>query len=469
MKQFDKNPIIISDKDIIYPIYQDTIIDTKLCEQLDFDVNSIVDKELNSVTVVYTLGKLKCNKLIFLGLGNRDSISTFKMYHAFKKVSTKINTPSCFYAKSAVTKSIDIYKVVELFCEVYWSKVYKQKDDLKKENELVDVDIFTTDDVSSSIQKAMSYAKGIYLSKKLANTPSNLMTPSHLVEESIKLAKQYSFEYTILDKDALIKMGAGGILSVNQGSDLPAYMICLKYTGDTNNSNYTALIGKGITFDTGGYNIKPNSFGMKYDMCGAADVLGTMQIIGELKPKVNVYAIIPTTENLINGSAYKPEDVITTLSKKTVEIVSTDAEGRLILCDAITYAQSLPNVNRIIDIATLTGACVASLGNVHAGIFSNNDDFYGEFEKVLKQSDEKGWRLPIDDEYFKMLDSNTADMKNSSRKAGGGASVAAVFLKQFINKNVQWIHIDIAGVANSENEGATGTMVRTLANFLSKS
>ena len=240
-------------------------------------------------------------------------------------------------------------------------------------------------------------------------------------------------------------------------------MICLKYTNA--DTPYTAVIGKGLTFDSGGYNLKGNSLGMKYDMCGGADVLGVMKTLGALKAKANVYGIIPTTENLVSGKAYKPQDVITTLSGKTVEIISTDAEGRLILCDAITYAQQL-GATQLIDLATLTGACVSALGDIYTGVFSNDDEYYQEFDKAMKESDEKGWRLPIDEEYFAKLKSHSADFKNSVGKAGAGASVAANFLEAFVEEGTKWIHLDIAGTADNDGTAATGAMVRSVVNMV---
>ena len=290
------------------------------------------------------------------------------------------------------------------------------------------------------------------------------MTPKLLAKEAKEVAERYHMDCHILWKKELEDCHAGGILAVNQGSDEEPCMIVLNYQGN-GNAPYTSLVGKGITFDSGGYNIKSNSYGMKYDMCGAADVLGAIEILAAAKSKCNVYAIIPATENLINGTAYKPQDVITTMSNKTIEIVSTDAEGRLILCDAITYAQTLPQVERIVDIATLTGACVGALGDEYAGIFSNDDAFYQSFQSALDQSDEKGWRLPLDEAYFKKLKSNSADLKNSAGKPGAGASVAANFLQAFVNDGIKWIHIDIAGVSDHPEKGATGKMIRSLVHF----
>ena len=292
------------------------------------------------------------------------------------------------------------------------------------------------------------------------------MTPADLAKEAKKLAKKYGMECEILDKDTLEEMGAGGILAVNQGSKVPACMICLKYHGG--DGPYKAVVGKGLTFDAGGYSIKHSSVGMKYDMCGGADVLGIMQILAATKAKVNVYGIVPSTENLINGKAYKPQDVIKTLSGKTVEIISTDAEGRLILCDGLTYVQRF-GVTHVIDLATLTGACVRALGSSYTGVFANDDAFYQVFEEAMQESDEKGWRLPLDDEYFEQLKSNSADFTNSAREAGtAGASVAAGFLSQFIEDGVKWIHLDIAGTADNNGKAATGAMIRSVVNVLQK-
>ena len=264
-------------------------------------------------------------------------------------------------------------------------------------------------------------------------------------------------------KAQLEDMKAGGILSVNQGSDIPAYMIVLKHNGDGDNA-YKAVIGKGLTFDSGGYNLKGNSYGMKYDMCGGADVLGIMKILAGIQAKTNVYGIIPVTENLVNGKAYKPQDVITTLSGKTVEVVSTDAEGRLILCDAITYAQRL-GASHLIDLATLTGACVAALGDVYTGVFANDDAYYQEFEQAMKAADEKGWPLPMDDEYLEKLQSNSADFKNGPMTFGGEASGAACLLNEFVEDGNKWIHLDIAATAKTP-DGATGAMIRSIVELL---
>lgn len=463
MKQSEYKNIKECQKDIIYPIYKDQDICEGLIETLGYDFNNSINKELNKITQIHTLGKLPFETITFIGLGLTQDITTLKLRKAFEHVSHGIKKESVFIAKKAVTDNISIEKITELFVESHIISQYQEHRIGHDIKEIVQVDIMVQDtDVSSHIAKAVAYGEGINYARKLADTPSNLMTPEHLVEEAKKVAQQYGMECTILDKKALEEMKAGGILSVNLGSYIPAYMICLKYTNA--DTPYSAVIGKGLTFDSGGYNLKGNSYGMKYDMCGGAGVLGIMKILGATKAKANVYGIIPTTENLVSDKAYKPQDVITTLSGKTVEIVSTDAEGRLILCDAITYAQQL-GATQLIDLATLTGACVSALGDIYTGVFSNSEGYYKEFEKIAKQSDEKAWRLPIDPEYFAKLKSSSADFKNSVGKPGAGASVAANFLEAFVEEGTKWIHLDIAGTADNNGTAATGAMVRTVVNM----
>lgn len=464
MKQADYSYIDESKKDIIYPIYEDKDICKKVIETLGYDINSIVDKSFDKVTKIHTLGKYPFDTITFIGLGLSSDISTMKLREVFQTVSKQVKREAVFDAKRAVTDEIDIHVITRLFIESHILAQYQEKQIGHDKKDMIDVDILAPDvDVQADIEEAKAYGNGMNYARRLADTPANYMTPTHLVEEARKLAKEYGMECSVIDKDGLEDMQAGGILSVNLGSHIPAYMICLKYTNDT--TPYTAVIGKGLTFDSGGYNLKGNSYGMKYDMCGGADVLGIMKILASTKAKANVYGIIPTTENLVSDKAYKPQDVITTLSKKTVEIVSTDAEGRLILCDALTYAQQL-GATRLIDLATLTGACVAALGDLYTGVFSNSDAYYQEFMKAVLKCDEKAWRLPIDPEYFKKLKSTSADFKNSVGKPGAGASIAANFLEAFINEGVEWIHLDVAGTADCNGTGATAAMVRSVAYFL---
>ena len=450
IKQFNNNVMI-------YPIYQEQPVCQDIIDTLGYDITQDIDKDFSQITQIHTFGKYPFSYILFVGLGKQNEITTDKLRKIATTVSKDIKQPVQLVVNHLDNQST----LVRVWLESHILAQYEERKIGHDAKPIMNMDVLASVDVQDEINEAIIYGEGINYARRLADTPSNLMTPDDMVKESIQLAKDYGMECTILDKTQLEDMKAGGILSVNQGSDIPAYMIVLKHNGDGDNA-YKAVIGKGLTFDSGGYNLKGNSYGMKYDMCGGADVLGVMQILARSQAKTNVYGIVPVTENLVSGKAYKPQDVITTLSGKTVEITTTDAEGRLVLCDAMTYAKQL-GVQAIIDLGTLTGP---ALGDVYTAVFSNDDDYYHEFEEAMKAADEKGWRLPLDQEYFDKLKSNSADMTNCSMTFGGDASVAANFLEAFVEKDIQWIHLDIASTAKKPNIGATGVMVRSIAVFL---
>lgn len=450
IKQFNDNVMI-------YPIYQEQSVCQDIIDTLGYDITQDIDKNFSQITQIHTFGKYPFSYILFVGLGKQNEITTDKLRKIATTVSKDIKQPVQLVVNHLDNQST----LVRVWMESHILAQYEERKIGHDAKPIMNMDVLASVDVQDEINEAIIYGEGINYARRLADTPSNLMTPDDMVKESIQLAKDYGMECTILDKTQLEDMKAGGILSVNQGSDIPAYMIVLKHNGDGDNA-YKAVIGKGLTFDSGGYNLKGNSYGMKYDMCGGADVLGVMQILARSQAKTNVYGIVPVTENLVSGKAYKPQDVITTLSGKTVEITTTDAEGRLVLCDAMTYAKQL-GVQAIIDLGTLTGP---ALGDVYTAVFSNDDDYYHEFEEAMKAADEKGWRLPLDQEYFDKLKSNSADMTNCSMTFGGDASVAANFLEAFVEKDIQWIHLDIASTAKKPNIGATGVMVRSIAVFL---
>ena len=452
IRQFNNNIMI-------YPIYQEQPVCQDIIDTLGYDVTQDIDKNFSQITQIHTFGKYPFSYILFVGLGKQNEITTDKLRKIATTVSKDIKQPVQLVVNHLDNQST----LVRVWLESHILAQYEERKIGHDAKPIMNMDVLASVDVQDEINEATIYGEGINYARRLADTPSNLMTPDDMVKESIQLAKDYGMECTILDKTQLEDMKAGGILSVNQGSDIPAYMIVLKHNGDGDNA-YKAVIGKGLTFDSGGYNLKGNSYGMKYDMCGGADVLGVMQILARSQAKTNVYGIVPVTENLVSGKAYKPQDVITTLSGKTVEITTTDAEGRLVLCDAMTYAKQL-GVQAIIDLGTLTGP---ALGDVYTAVFSNDDDYYHEFEEAMKAADEKGWRLPLDQEYFDKLKSNSADMTNCSMTFGGDASVAANFLEAFVEKDIQWIHLDIASTAKKPNIGATGAMVRSIATFLGK-
>jgi leucyl aminopeptidase len=324
--------------------------------------------------------------------------------------------------------------------------------------------------VDRALRQGTAVANGQDLAKRLANLPGNVCTPSYLANEARKMARQFDLSAQILDRRQIEALGMGSFLSVTHGSDQPPRLIVLRYlgAGSKSFSNPIALVGKGITFDSGGISLKPGAQmdEMKYDMGGAAAVLGTMRTLAELKPRINVVAVIPACENLPSGSATKPGDIVTSMSGQTIEVLNTDAEGRLILCDALTYVQRF-KPSAIVDVATLTGACVVALGNVHSGLFSSDDGLATDLLAAGRQTGDTAWRLPLDDDYQDQLKSNFADIANIGLPGNAGSITAACFLSRF-TKGQSWAHLDIAGTAwrGGAAKGATGRPVALLTQFV---
>ena len=317
------------------------------------------------------------------------------------------------------------------------------------------------------LRQGQAVAAGVALARECANRPGNHATPSHLALEAKKLGKQHGFKVEIFDRKGIEKIGMGSFLSVAQGSAEPPRFIVIHYNGAAKSKAPLVLVGKGITFDSGGISLKPGAEmdEMKFDMGGAASVLGTMRAIGELKPKINVVGLIPSCENMPSSRALKPGDVVTSLSGQTIEVLNTDAEGRLILCDALTYAERFKPA-AVVDIATLTGAIVVALGHHNSGLFSPDDALAGELLAASRAALDPAWRMPLDDEYDEGLKSNFADMPNIAGRAGG-AITAAKFLQRYAAK-FPWAHLDIAGTGwkSGTAKGATGRPVALLTHFV---
>jgi len=319
----------------------------------------------------------------------------------------------------------------------------------------------------AAVARGLAIANGIKLTKDLGNLPGNLCTPTYLGEQALQLSKDLGVKATVLDRAEIEKLGMGTFLSVTNGSAQPPRFIVLEYSGATKKQKPVVLVGKGITFDTGGISLKPGDAmdDMKFDMCGAASVLGVFRALGELKPAVNVVGLIAACENMPGSRATKPGDIVKSMSGQTVEILNTDAEGRLILCDALTYAERFEPA-AVVDIATLTGACVVALGHVVAGLFSNSDGLARELLAAGENSYDRAWHMPLLDDYHEALQSNFADFANIGGRPGG-AITAACFLSKFAKK-FNWAHLDIAGVAwkSGKEKGATGRPVALLVHYL---
>ena len=320
----------------------------------------------------------------------------------------------------------------------------------------------------AALNEGRVIANGIRLTRDLGNRPGNICTPAYLARRAVELGKGHrSLTVNVLDEAAMKKLGMGSLLSVAQGSKQPAKLITLEYKGAKKTDKPVLLIGKGVTFDTGGISLKPPAQmdEMKYDMCGAASVLGTLSAVAELGLAINVVGVIPAVENMPGGRATKPGDIFTSLSGQTVEVLNTDAEGRLILCDALTYSQKFrPEV--VIDIATLTGACVIALGKHATGLMSNHEPLAADLLAAGEESCDRAWQLPIWDEYQQQLNSNFADMANIGGR-DAGTITAACFLSRF-TENYHWAHLDIAGTAwlSGRDKGATGRPVGLLTQYI---
>ena len=340
----------------------------------------------------------------------------------------------------------------------------------KKEERTVQKVLLTctnASEVQTTFDKTAATVAGIELAKEWANRPANFTTPTMLAEAALELAKLPKISCEVLEPEDVAKLGMGAFMAVAQGSDQPLRFIVLRYAGAAKSRAPVVLVGKGITFDSGGISIKPapEMDEMKFDMSGAASVLGVFRALANIKPALNVVGLIPACENLINGKAVKPGDVVTSMSGQTIEILNTDAEGRLVLCDALTYAERFKPA-AVVDIATLTGACVIALGAVRSGLFTSKSDLANALIEAGETAQDLCWRMPLDEEYAEGLKTNFADVANVAGRAAGSVT-AAKFLQRFTEK-YPWAHLDIAGTAwkGGTAKGATGRPVGLLVEFL---
>lgn len=445
-----------------------------------------VSAKLKSITKVHTFNKIGAKRIWFLGLGKDKELTFDKLREAFGKLFKEIKAnkleEAAVFLDSFLTDELNGLDTAHALSEglalaSYQFEGYKQKSN-EPERKLAQVAVycegFDEEDVRASLSVGYAFGIGTNSARTLVNTPGNLLTATDMADYATELAAKYHFELEILDKPEIEKLGMGAFLAVNQGSAEPPKMIVLKYQGKEEWKDVIGLVGKGITFDTGGYSIKTKAgiVGMKSDMGGAAAVLGAMEIIGEIRPEQNVVAVIPSTDNMISGLAFKPDDVITSMSGKTIEVLNTDAEGRLVLADAITYAKH-HGAGYLVDVATLTGGVITALGVNTTGAMTNNEMLYGQVLEASAEAGEQMWQLPLfESEKKRVRSSKIADLNNSPGSEGH-AIVAGAFLAEFAEET-PWVHLDIAGTATTSKandlgpEGATGVMVRTLALFVER-
>jgi len=435
--------------------------------------------KLNQITIIHSLGKLPATRVVVAGLGKQQELSQGKvrgtMAETCRLLRQKGVASIATIAQGAGIAGITMEGAAQAITEGALLGVYSFRKHLTKEPEhgeikqltIVDADKSKIPSLEQGCHKGKILAEATNLARDMVNEPANYMTPSHMAEIAAKLAETYGLELTVLDREQIQELGMGALLGVAQGSQQTPKFIVLHYKGGDSKTTDMALIGKGITFDSGGISIKPSEkMGeMKGDMAGGAAVMAAISAVAQLKPKVNVMALIPATENLPGGSALKPGDILTAMNGKTIEIISTDAEGRLILSDALGYANK-NGAKLIVDVATLTGACMVALGDVCTGAFGNNQELV---DKVIAAGAEAGeliWQMPMFEEYKEQNKSDVADIKNTGGRYGG-AITAAQFLAEFVD-DTPWVHLDIAGTSMSDKErnflvkGATGVPVRTL-------
>jgi leucyl aminopeptidase len=436
-------------------------------------------------TLLHRPTGLKAKRLLLLGGGKVKNFSTAELRKlagtAVRSLKGKnirsfaIALPDTGVAAPDGVRAIVEGAFVGSFEPGYYKSDRKDDKDKDKNQKIDDVTIVVQGDtkaLENALQTARIVAESQNFARDLINEPSNLMTPTILAERAKKMAGEVGLKCEVHDTDKIRQLKMGAFWGVAQGSDEPPALIVLRYEpADAAKDVHLGLVGKGVTFDTGGISIKPadGMEKMKYDMAGAATMIGVMRAIALLKPKVKVTAVILATENMPSGKAQKPGDVQIAMSGKSIEIINTDAEGRLILADGLCYARQL-GCTHLVDAATLTGAVVVALGYVNAGIFASDDDMYERFAKANQKAGEKMWRLPLDDEYKETLKSNIADMVNAGSRYGG-AIFAAMFLKEFAEET-PWIHLDIAGTAWMEDnkpwiaKGPSGIALRSLVEFV---
>ncbi len=442
--------------------------------------NGDLDGKENTTLLLHNVPNTLCKRVLLVGLGKEKEFGDNAYLGAIRTTFNALNKTGAadatlFLTEIPVKDRDDDWKIsraVMLGLEsVYCFDTLKSKKDDNK-SKLSKITLNAVDDEvmavgKEAIEQGQAIAHGVSLAKDLGNLAPNVCTPTYLADQAKAIAKAHKLKITVLEEKDMQKLGMGSLLSVSQGSRQPAKLIAVEYQGLKKMEKPVVLVGKGVTFDTGGVSLKPSPDmdEMKYDMSGAGSVLGTLIAVAEMKLPINLVCIVPATENMPDGLATKPGDVVTSMSGQTIEVLNTDAEGRLILCDALTYAgRYKPDV--VIDIATLTGACVIALGHVATGLISNDDKLAAEILSASEQSTDRAWQLPLWNDYQDLLKSNFADIANVGGRAGGTIT-AGCFLSRF-TEDYRWAHLDIAGTAwkSGKEKGSTGRPVPLLTQFL---
>ena len=443
--------------------------------------------KLGELTLVHTLGRVLAKRVVVAGLGKADAFDTGSVRRVSGDVARFLRRKGVMgfatIAHGAGIGGLDAGESAQAIAEGTLLGLYKfdtyRSDGNGSDNDgngggieavtIVERDAGSVSTLAAGASVGVTLAESTMLARDLVNHPANVMTPTRMADTAREVAEAVGLDLDVMDRDRMAEHGMGAFLGVAQGSEEPPKLIVLTYRGDPDNpGNNLGLVGKGITFDTGGISLKPaaNMEAMKGDMAGGASVIAAMRAIGRLKPKINVTGLIAATENMPGGRAQRPGDVVTAMNGKTIEVINTDAEGRLVLADTMCYARSL-GITRLVDVATLTGAMVVTLGKACTGMMGNSSELAKAISKAGDSSGERFWELPMLEDYRELIRSDVADMKNSGGRQAGSIT-AAMLLREFA-EDADWVHLDIAGTSTATSarghlvKGATGVPTRTLA------
>ncbi|HXG93817.1 MAG TPA: leucyl aminopeptidase [Blastocatellia bacterium] len=478
---------------LVVNIYEGEKADEGALKELDERTGGIISDMLGSdemrgkqgdMVYIHKPGNIRARRLLLVGAGKREEFSFDTVRRVAGSAARFLRSKGARSMALLRRSHLDIGRSAQAVVEgvllgLFEPDMYKTE---HKEERRIDEVILVAaqpgseDALAEGVERGRIIGEAVNLARELSNEPSSTLTPSELAERARETATRFGLDIDVLDEARMKELGMGALLGVARGSDEPAKLIVLRYTPNEaepigNDADVIAIVGKGITFDSGGISIKPaeGMEKMKYDMSGAAATLAAMRAIAQLKPRVNVIGVMPAAENMPSGRAYKPGDVLRAMSGKTIEVINTDAEGRLILADAISYARKL-GATKIIDLATLTGAVSIALGTVNVAIMGNDQSFVDEVRESAREVGERFWQLPMDEDYRDLIKSDIADIKNSGGRYAGTIT-AAYFLREFAEET-PWVHLDIAGTA-WENErkpymakGPTGVAIRTLINYV---
>jgi len=472
---------------VIVGVYQDQQLSpsaTALNNSTNGLINNIVSRgdlsgKNGETVLINAVPGSKIERILLVGLGENKPLSGKNYKKTLLAAVNSLKKPQiksvvCCLAECDVTDRDRQWKsqqIIEVFNDAAYQFTHT-KSDKETESKIEKISIAASETeqalTHAGLVQGKAVAEAMNLTKHLGDLPGNLCTPTFLAEQALELGKKYaSLAVKILEESDMAALGMGAFLSVSRGSRQPAKLITLEYQGGEKNAKPIVLIGKGLTFDAGGISLKPGPGmdEMKYDMCGGATVLGTLLAVAQMQLPLNIVGLIPSSENMPDGDANKPGDILTSMSGKTIEVLNTDAEGRLLLCDTLTYAERY-NPDVVIDIATLTGACGVALGRVASGLLGNDDALCNELTAAGEIANDNIWRLPLWEEYQEQLKSNFADMANVGGK-DGGTITAACFLARFAEK-FRWAHLDIAATAwrTGPTKGATGRPVPLLSQYL---